>query len=316
MNVIEYPNYGGAEQLRIAERPTPEPGAGELRLTTRAFSINPIDWKLMSGKFRLIMPVQRPAVPCFDVCGVVDAVGPGVRGFEPGQRVFVRQDKMPGGVAGEQALVSASVTAHAPEGVSDLQFAAVPLVGMTALQGLRAIGALEAGKKVLVIGASGGVGHLAVQLAVNAGAQVTGVCSTRNVDFVRSLGAAEVIDYKQRSDDGGPYDAVYDCVGVDWGRVQAALAPEGQGATVMPRPGNYLRAAVLPLYSKQRLRVINLVPDAADLTILGQALAEGSLKVEIERVYEGLAATPDAMALSMEGRARGKIVVALAAQAG
>ena len=311
MNVLQYAAYGGPDKLSVVARPTPEPGPGQLRLLTRAVSINPIDWKVMGGAFRLLIPVKRPAVPCFDACGVVDAVGEGVDGFALGDRVFVRNDVMPGGAAGEQILVSAAVTSHAPDGIDDAQLAGVPLAGMTALQGLRAVGALEPERRVLVIGASGGVGHLAVQLAASAGAQVTGVCSTRNIEFVRGLGAQNVIDYTQSSDDGGPYDAVLDCVGVSWGRMADALTPTGQAATVVPAPSHFARRIALPLYTKRRLHVVMMSPNAADLDTLGAALADGSLRVEVEQVFEGLEGVRDAMERSMSGRVRGKVVVAL-----
>ncbi len=311
MNVIQYITYGPPEDLEVVERPTPAPGPGQLLVRPSTISVNPIDWKVMGGAYRLVVPVKRPAVPCFDACGVVEAVGEGVDGFGKGDRVFVRNDVMPGGMAAELARVTASVTALAPEGVDDAQLAGVPLVGMTALQGLRAIGALAPGRRVLVLGASGGVGHLAVQLAVDAGAHVTGVCSTRNVAFVQSLGAEEVIDYTSRDDDGGPYDAVLDCVGVPWGRMKAALTHDGHAATVVPFPSHFARRLTLPLYSKRRLHVVLMNPNAPDLEALGEKLAEGVLRVEIEQTFEGLEGVRDALERSMSGRIRGKVVVDL-----
>jgi NADPH:quinone reductase-like Zn-dependent oxidoreductase len=311
MDVIQYAKYGPPEDLEVVGRPRPEPGPGQLLLRPRVISVNPIDWKIMSGSYRLVVPVKRPAVPCFDACGVVEEVGEGVEGFSVGDRVFVRNDVTPGGVAAELALISAEVTARAPEGVDDAQLAGIPLAGMTALQGLRAVGALEEGERVLVIGASGGVGHLAVQLAAAAGARVTGVCSTRNVEFVRGLGAEDVIDYTAASDDGGPYDAVLDCVGVGWGRMKAALTSTGHAGTVVPFPSHFARRAILPLYSKRRLHVVMMTPNAADLDALGAHLAAGSLRVEVEQTFEGLEGVRGALAHSMSGRTRGKIVVAL-----
>lgn len=309
MKVVEYKSYGGVDVLNVVERPVPTPGVGQLRVAVRAMAINPIDWKVMSGKFRLVVPVKRPAVPVFDLVGVVEEVGPDVDDFVVGQRVFVRNDIMPGGAAAESAVVSASVTALAPDGVDDAQLAAVPLAGMTALQGLRTIGGLADGKRVLVLGASGGVGHIAVQLAHDAGAHVTGVCSAANAAFVRNLGADDVVDYTTSADDGGPYDAILDCVGVPWPRLQRALADDGHAGTVVPAPSVLLRQVLLPMYSRRRLTAVLLKPNADDLVLLGGMLDDGRLQVHIEETYKGLDAVATAFTRSMSGRVRGKLVV-------
>lgn len=309
MKAVRYHRWGDPSVLTIDDVPVPTPGPGQLRVRVRTLSVNPIDWKMMSGAYRLILSSMLPAVPCFDICGTVDAVGDGVDEFRPGDRVFVREPSRPGGAARELAIVEAAATAHAPEGVSDAVLAAVPLAGMTALQALR----VGEGKRVLVIAASGGVGHLAVQLAHSDGAHVTGVCSGRNADFVRELGADEVIDYTQRDDLGGPYDVIIDGVGTPWAKLRPALAPGGKVALIAPTPALLARMAAQRLVGIRRLVMVMMTPTRADLSILSERLVDGRLRVEIADVLHGLESVQEALVRSKAGRTRGKLVVSLTA---
>jgi len=311
MNALHYPRWGGPEALEPTTLPAPTAGPGQLRVKVHTISVNPIDWKVMSGHYRLVIPISLPGIPCFDICGTVDQLGEGVSDFAVGDRVFVREPSRPGGGARELATIDASVTVKVPEGISEAWCAAVPLAGMTALQALSRLGGLEPGRRVLIVGASGGVGHLAVQLASNAGAQVTGVCSARNAAFVSGLGASEVIDYTQRDDLGGPYDLIVDCVGSPWPKLRSALTGDGSVALIAPTPALLARIPLLYLTSRRRMVAVMMKPNRADLQFLADEMAAGRLRVNVEHVFSGLSALPDAMARSIAGRVRGKLVVQL-----
>ncbi|MFO0626169.1 MAG: NAD(P)-dependent alcohol dehydrogenase [Polyangiales bacterium] len=205
----------GAHRGGGAARPTP--AAGQLLVRVHATSVNPVDWKMASGAFPFnLVPPALPYVPGFDVAGEVErAAGD----FAVGDKVFVRKTERGGGASAELAVCDAAVAAKMPEGMSFHDAAAIPLAGMTALQGLRDGTRLPMsgaeGWRVLVVGASGGVGHFATQLARDAGAHVTGVCSARNAELVTSLGAHAVIDYAREGawNADGNFDAILDCVG-------------------------------------------------------------------------------------------------------
>ncbi|TNE50528.1 MAG: NAD(P)-dependent alcohol dehydrogenase [Deltaproteobacteria bacterium] len=314
MKAMQYSRYGGVEVLEWVETPRPEPKAGQLLVRVHTFSVNPIDWKMMSGKLRLVLRAPNPCTPCFDLCGVVEEVGPEVKGFAVGDRILTREPGLHGGAAAEFAVVRADAAALAPDGVSDVSCAAAPLVAQTALQGLRLCKALEVGKQVLVVGASGGVGHLAVQIAKLHGAQVTGVCSTRNVEFVRSLGADEVIDYSQTDDYGqGRFDAVLDCAGkAPWKILRRALKPGGVVGEVSPSVRHFWPMLTLPLYSRKRLKPVMLDANGEDMQTIASWMGEGKLTVEVEQVYEGLQELPKAFERNESGRTRGKLVIQVA----
>lgn len=314
MRAMVYRGYGGP--LELAELPEPVPGPGQLQLRVRATAVNPVDWKRATGKLRMLMPVRFPCVPGFDVAGVVSALGPGVTGFALGDRVHARLRDHEGGGAAELTNASAEVTARIPDGMGFAEAAGLPLAGMTALQGLRdqlLLPMAGATARVLVVGASGGVGHLAVQLARAAGATVAGVCSARNVELVRSLGAHEVIDYTAADPYRGvaPFDLVLDCVGGPPSAWTHLLVSGGRYASTMPGPSVFLRQLANPLTSRV-VRPVLLKSTAADLQLLDERVAEGSLRVVIDQRYP-LERLSEAWDRSKSGRAAGKIVIELGA---
>src|SRR6478672_11490450 len=214
MRAIEYTEYGPPEKvLRVIDVPTPAPGPGEVRLRVHAASVNAIDWRILLGKpwFARLMAggMRKPAMtrPGFDVAGEVEAIGPDVTRFRIGDAVFGTCR----GAFAEQAIAKEDHLVLKPADASFIDAAAVPLAATTALQGLRDHGGLHAGQRVLVDGASGGVGTFAVQIARAFGAQVTAVCSTGNVATARALGADHVIDYTREdiSRDARRYDLVF-----------------------------------------------------------------------------------------------------------
>lgn len=311
MRAMRYRGYGGPDQIEPAEVPVPRPTRSQLLVRVAASSVNPVDWKVHSGQYRWLMPVRFPSIPGFDVAGEVIETGAQVTRFKAGDRVFAMADTRPGGASAEYSVVGELAAARMPAGMSAREAAAVPLAGLTALQALRDLGRVAAGKRVLVIGASGGVGHFAVQIARSYGANVTAVCSGRHTDMVRRLGADRVIDYTSQSDFSGPqpYDVVLDLVVRQPVRAHLALlARDGIHVSGLPSFGRIAAAFLLPLCSRRRVRVVGVRPRGEDLDQLRGLCEAGALRPVIDRVFrlEELAA---AHAYSQRGRTSGKIAI-------
>lgn len=312
-----YEAYGGPEKLTLVDAPRPVPTEGQVLVRVLAGSVNPIDWKRASGALRMILPLCFPGRPGYDVAGEIVELGPGVTGLAVGDRVHARIGESNAGGAAEYAVVGVDVIAPIPSVFSAAEAAALPLAGMTALQGLRDQAGLPltgATERVLVVGASGGVGHLAVQIARAAGATVIGVCSGRNAELVRSLGAHEVIDYTKPDAFQGlaPVDIVLDCVGGDASPWTPLLGPGGRYASCVPGPAVFLRSAVNALTDKQ-VKPVLLKSRAADLRILGELAERGALRVVIDSHFP-LSELGAAWTRSMSGRTVGKIVIDVASE--
>jgi NADPH:quinone reductase-like Zn-dependent oxidoreductase len=304
--------YGGPDALERVELPRPEPAAEQVLVRVATAAVNPVDWKMASGAYRLLLPVTFPWVPGFDVAGEVVALGPGVTAFAVGDRVHARLRKNEGGASAEYTVAGVGVTARMPAGMDFAQAAGLPLAGMTALQGLRDEAGLSmtgSRDRVLIVGASGGVGHLAVQLARAAGASVVGVCSARNAERVADLGAHEVLDYARPEPYRGqqPFDVVLDCVGGPPSAWTPLLAPGGRFASVVPGPSVFLRSWLNPV-SGRKVRPVLLEPNAADLRALDALAAEGKLRVVVDSRFP-LEALGAAWARSIAGRVVGKVVL-------
>jgi len=306
MKAIRIHRYGGLEVLSYEEAPKPEPGRGELLVRVHAASVNPIDWKIRSGHYKLVMRFELPIVLGWDVSGVVEAVGPEVSKFRPGDEVFARPDIKRGGTYAEYVAIRASEAARKPKSIDHVHAAAVPLAGLTAWQGLFDKAGLEEGERVLVHAAAGGVGHFAVQLAKWKGAFVAGTASGRNEALVRSLGADQVVDYtRERFEDAvAPVDVVLDTLGGDAGRRSWQVLKRG-GTLV-----SVLDIAV-PLKGALRLkrgRFLLIKPNAAQLEQIAALIDAGRVKPIVENVFP-LAEARRAHELSQTGRVRGKIVL-------
>jgi NADPH:quinone reductase-like Zn-dependent oxidoreductase len=312
--------YGGPEVLALTEIAVPEPASGQVRLSVLAASVNPLDWHQLRGEpwlVRITGGLRRPKQPVIgtDVAGIVDAVGEGVDGLHVGDRVFGAGI----GTFAPFALAAAKRLAVAPDGIEPPAAASLPIAGCTALQAIRRSD-IGPGSNVLIVGASGGVGTLAVQLAVAAGASVVGVCSTRNVELVRSLGASEVVDHTTGELDAlsGPFDAIIDNVGslpftrckrllVDGGRYVVVGGPDG-GRLLGPL--THLARAKLTFTTGGRRAVPFLAaiePD--DLSELARQVATGSLRPVIEHTF-GTHDVADAIRHVETKRTRGKVVIA------
>lgn len=295
-----------------AELPTPVPGAGQLLVRVRATSVNPIDWKQASGKMRLFIPATFPFVPGYDLAGDVVAVGAGVSDLSVGMRVHTRLSGGGGGASAELVLAGIDVARPVPAGMDYAEAAGMPLAGMTALQGLRDVLGMPmmgARERVLVVGASGGVGHFAVQIAREMGAHVVGVCSGKNAALVKELGAHEVVDYTQADAYAGqaPFDAILDCVGGSPGAFTPRLAPTGRFASCVPGPSVFAWPLWHP-FSGRSVKPVLLKPNAADLAVLDGLVARGRLRVVVDQRFD-LADLQVAWTRSQSGRAVGKIVL-------
>ncbi|TDD71050.1 NAD(P)-dependent alcohol dehydrogenase [Jiangella aurantiaca] len=328
MKAFVIPSYGSPDVLELADVPTPVPGDDEVLVRVRATSVQPYDWHHLRGEPRIarLMPgtlgLRRPKIDILgaDVAGEVAAVGRDVTGFAPGDSVFAL---VVGGGFAEYVRVPAADLAPMPRTLSFEQAAAVPLAAVTALLAVRDDGRVQAGQRVLVNGASGGVGTFAVQLAAAMGAEVTGVCSGRNADLVREIGAADVVD-RTTTDvtrGGGRFDLVVDIAGGHsaWAfrRIlthDGALVVVGGPAGRWLQPAAHAFAALLvgPLVS-QRMTMTQ-VADAgnrrADLLTLTEYLDAGRVVPVVDRSYP-FAELPAALRYSEEGHARGKVVVTI-----
>lgn len=321
MKAIVYENYGPPDVLKLKEVPKPSITDDQVLVRVVAAAANPLDWHLIRGEpfiARIEMGLFKPKVniPGADIAGWVEAVGKNVIQFKPGDAVFGSPYEFTLGGFAEFMAIKAEGLVHKPDNVTFEQAAAVPVAALTALQGLR-FGGIQAGQDVLINGASGGVGTSAVQIARARGAEVTGVCSTRNLDLVRSIGAEHVIDYTQQdfTKIGKQYDLIFDCVGNrSVADLKRALKPNGTASIAgFTSMGRMLEHQIIgPLQSKPAGKTVKMMPTAKtlqeDLVILRDYLAEGALIPVIDRCYP-LAEAPEAIAYLETMRARGKVII-------
>jgi len=320
MKAMVQDTYGSAEVLELRDIDKPEIGDDQVLVRVRAAGVNPADWAVMSGLPYIARPVygmRKPknAVRGTDVAGQVEAVGTGVTRFRPGDEVF----GWCVGAYAEYASVSEGALVLKPANLTFEQAASVPMAGLVALQALRDQGNVQAGQTVLINGASGGIGTFAVQIAKSLGAQVTGVCSTRNVDLVRSIGADHVIDYtvEDFTRSGQRYDFILDNVAnhslSDLRRAvtpTGALVPNGGGFDNrwFASGGRVIRANVLKRSVDHRLRPFLLSPKLEDLVVLKELIEAGKITPVMDRTYL-LSETPQAIAHVGEGHAQGKVAI-------
>jgi NADPH:quinone reductase-like Zn-dependent oxidoreductase len=322
--------YGGPDVVRVAEVPAPTAGSlgtGEVLVRVVAASLNPLDAKLRSGDFRLLMPARMPITLGFDLAGVVEAVGDGVRRLAPGDRVYGMSEDRHGGAHAELVVASEDVLDQIPAGLSFVQAAAVPLAALTALQGLRDKGRARTGSRVLVHGGSGGVGHFAVQIArvltesdSRADALVGAVAGPDNQQLLASLGAGRVLDYtrEQFHDTGERWDVIFDCAPhgatSTFTDVRRALTDDGVYVALLPSPGLVVwwlgTRIARPFGGQRRAEWLMVSSDGGDLAYLSSLIEAGALTPTVSEVFafDDIARAHEAVA---SGHARGKVVVLL-----
>ncbi|AKF04498.1 NAD(P)-dependent alcohol dehydrogenase [Sandaracinus amylolyticus] len=304
--------YGTPDVIALREIERPAPGDDEVLIRVRASSVNPADWILLTGRpypVRLVAGLFRPKkrVLGMDVTGEVEAVGKNVTRFRPGDEVFGEV----GSAYAEHVCAHQDRIAIKPKALSFEEAAAVPVAAMTALQGLRDAARVRAGHAVLINGASGGVGTFAVQIAKSLGAEVTGVCSGRNAEMVRSIGADHVVDYAREdfTRTAARYDAILDLVGSrSISDCRRALRPTGTYVSSVGRLGWSLKALFASVGSSGRARVLTSSPNAADLDVLRSSIDERTIAPVIDQRYP-LSDVAEALRRQGEGHARGKSVV-------
>ncbi|MFY2558661.1 NAD(P)-dependent alcohol dehydrogenase [Corallococcus terminator] len=320
MRAITFYEYGSPQVLKHEERPVPTPGAGQVLVRVRACALNAADWHILRADpflARLAVGLFKPrynVLGC-DLAGVVEATGPGVTRFKAGDEVMGELGSSNWGAFAEYVCAPERVLASKPASLGFDEAAAAPLAGVTALQGLRREGRLQAGESVLVNGASGGVGTFAVQLAKALGAKVTAVCSARNQELVRSLGADEVIDYAKEdfTRNGQRYDVILAANGYHpLSAYKRALAPGGR-YVMTGGAGKQMAAALLlgpvrSLGSSKRMGYLTMKSNLEDLEDLRDRLADGSVRSVIDRTYP-FEELPQALAYLEEGHARGKVAI-------
>jgi NADPH:quinone reductase-like Zn-dependent oxidoreductase len=336
MKAIVYHRYGSPDVLKCEEIEKPTPGDSEVLIKVRAAAVNPLDCGLPKGAARIVTGLRKPKVTRLgvDVAGQVEAVGRHVTQFKPGDEVFgvcISNPQASGvavwicqGAFAEYACAPESTLVIKPENVTFEQAASAPLAAFTALQGLRDKGKIQPGQKVLINGAAGGVGTFAVQIAKAFGAEVTGVCSTRNVEMVQAIGADQVIDYSREdfTKSRHRYDLLFDCI-VNHSALacRRALNPKGIYIGVGGPHGPWLGAMarmftalfialVLSPFASRKLVIFLARPNKEDLITMRELMVTGKVTPVIDRCYT-LSEVPEAIRYLEAGHARGKVVISL-----
>lgn len=324
MNAIVFHQYGSPDVLNVERVPKPVPSDNEVLVKVHATSVNAGDWHLMRGDpflIRLGAGLRQPKTQILgaDVAGRVEAVGSKVTQFRPGDAVFGDLSRFGFGAFAEYAAAPEDAFVLKPDNLTFAQAAAVPEAAVTALQGLRDHGQIQPGQKVLINGASGGVGHFAVQIAKALGAEVTGVCSTRKVEMVRSIGADHVIDYTKEdfTKNGRQYDLILAVGGnVPISAYRRALSPEGRyvmigGSSMTQFFQAMLMGPWLSMTGKQKMGLMLVKPNQKDLAFVAELLDNGKVAPVIDKAYP-FTELPDAIRYLEAGYARGKVVINVA----
>ncbi|MGB6299054.1 MAG: NAD(P)-dependent alcohol dehydrogenase [Rivularia sp. (in: cyanobacteria)] len=310
MKAVVIHEYGSADVLRYEEVEAPTIKPDELLVKVHAAAVNPVDWKIRKGMLKIISGNKFPMILGFDLAGKVLEVGSQVTGFQVGDEIYGSLG-VPGGAYAEIAAVPQKVAAVKSTFISFEEAAALPVAALTALQSLRDKANIQRSQSVLINGASGGVGIFAVQIAKALGAEVTGVCSSKNLDFVKSLGADSLIDYTQQdfTKISEQYDIVFDAVGKQtFDNCKKVLKSNGIYVTTLPNLQNMISIGLTSLFGSQKAKFILAQPNTADLLYLNELIEAGKLRVVIDCTYplQELAA---AHIYSQSERAKGKIVI-------
>jgi len=328
MKALIQETYGPVENLRLVEREKPVPSENGLLIRVRAAGVDPGIWHMMTGRPYMVrlmgLGFSRPKIPVagWDAAGVVESIGPAVTRFKQGDEVFGNCDAQGTGTFADYACLPEDRCVAKPGNLSFEEAAVLPVSGCTALQAVRDLGKVKAGMQVLVIGAAGGVGHYTVQLAKAYGAQVTAVCSTTKLDFVRSLGADDAIDYtrEQLAAAGRRWDVIIDTAGRrSLGELRRVLSPKGLVVIVGGEGGNawtggflerMASTSLLSLFSSQKFCGVMATVNVPDLLVLKELVETNKLKPALDRRYP-LDRSVEALTELEKGHARGKSVVVM-----
>lgn len=313
MKAVAFDRYGSAEELQYRELEKPIAKSNELLVRVRASSVNPVDWKIRQGHLQLLTGFNFPRIVGSDISGVVVEVGREVTQFQPGDEVYTFLNPISGGACAEYAVVPESSAAIKPKNITHAEAAGVPIAGLTALQALRDLGQIQAGNKVLINGASGGVGTFAVQVAKAMNAEVTGVSSTKNIEFIKSLGADFVLDYAEVdfTHQTDKYDIILDAVGTKtFGECEKVLQPEGVYISTLPSLDNLAPMVTSWFISGKKAKLIVANANTSDLGALRELIESDKVEPIVDRTYS-LQEVAAAHAYSETGRAIGKIAIVI-----
>lgn len=319
MQAVRQTKYGSPDVLQFVEVEKPAPRDHEVLVKVHAAGVNSADWRLLTGSpfFVRLMGLGKGKIIGSDMAGQVEAVGKGVLQFKPGDAVYGDIFSFGSGAYAEYVCVPEEAIAHKPANLSFEEAAAVPMAAVTALQGLRNLGHIQPGQKVLIYGASGGVGTFAVQVAKALGAEVTAVCSSGKVSMVRSIGADHVIDYTREdfTQNGQAYDLILAANGYrPITRYRDALTPTGKYVMAGGSMKQIFQAMLLgPLLSRKggrKLAGLQAVPDQKDLLFLKELIEAGKIVPVIDRCYP-FSEVREALRYLGEGHARGKVVITI-----
>lgn len=306
MKAVRIHAYGGPEMLVYEDVPLPQPGRDEILIRVHAAAVNPVDWKIREGHLKGMLDSHLPLIMGWDVSGTVEAVGPEVVRFKVGDEVFSRPDIVRDGAYAEFIVIRENETALKPQSIDHLHAAAIPLAGLTACKSLFAAAELSAGQTILIHGAAGGVGTYAVQLAKWKGARVIATASERNHDYLRELGADEVIAYQnvRFEDKVRDVDVVFDTIGGETQTRSWSVVKQGGVLVSIVTPPSQEEAAA----HGARGEFVFIQPDAAELAEIAKLVDSGKIRVMVEAVLP-LAEARRAQELSQNGHTRGKIVL-------
>lgn len=306
MKAVRVHEYGGPEVLRYEDAPRPSPVSGEVLIRVHATSVNPVDIAIRQGVFKERMKYTMPMIPGWDVSGVVESAGPGATRLKPGDEVYSRPDLARDGAYAEYIVVRESEVALKPKSIDHTHAAAIPLTGLTAWQALFDAGKLAGGQSVLIHGAAGGVGHFAVQFAKSKGARVIGTASQRNHEFLRSLGADQVIDYNTAKfeDVVRDVDVVLDTITGDTQNRSWQVIKKGGIYVSILQPPNQEKAAAHGV----RCAHVFVQPNLDQLNEIARLVDSGKVKPVLEKVFplQDARAAQDVVA---GHHARGKVVL-------
>jgi NADPH:quinone reductase-like Zn-dependent oxidoreductase len=311
MKAAVFTKYGPNNVVAVRDMPVPECGPGDVLIRVRAASVNPVDWKVRSGQARLMTGSRFPKVLGNECSGTIAEAGSSVRTFTVGEPVIGWPGIRGLGAFAEYCRVPETAVYPIAQSIPFDHAACLPIAGLTALQALRDKGQVTYTSKVLINGAAGGVGHFAVQIAKIFGAEVTGVCSTENREFVRGLGADHVVDRtgEDFTRGGARYDIIFDAVAKrSFGQCKKVLARRGIYISTLPSAGVLLNQYFTGYFFSRKAWSVWVRPSGPDLAWMVNQVAAGRLRVSIDRKYR-LDQVPEALAYSEAGKARGKVVL-------
>jgi NADPH:quinone reductase-like Zn-dependent oxidoreductase len=313
MKAVVIRRYGGNEALEIKDMPVPSPGPDDVLIKVHAASVNPVDWKVRYGHARIFTGGTFPKILGNECSGEIIETGKQVRKFKRGDQVIAYTGVRRLGAFAEYACAGEATTFPKPANLSFEEAACIPIAGLTALQALRDHGKIGPGKKVLINGASGGVGHFAVQIAKIFDAEVTAVSSGANADFVMDLGADRVIDYKRHdfTKDGERYDIIFDAVAKrSFRECKNVLTSDGVYVSTLPSLSVIVNQYITGSFTSKKARSMWVKPIASDMEWIKTHIEGNRIRIVIGKVYP-LDQAKEALAYSESGRARGKIVLTL-----